>query len=36
VQSQFDELEEPQAAIEVDISPSPETIADSIVAALHL
>jgi gluconokinase len=36
MQSQFDELEEPQAAIEVDISPSPETIADSIVAALHL
>jgi len=36
VQSQFDELEEPQAAIDVDISSSPETIADSIVAALHL
>jgi gluconokinase len=36
MQSQFDELEEPQDAIEVDISPSPETIADSIVAALHL
>jgi gluconokinase len=36
MQSQFDELEEPQDAIEVDISPSSETIADSIVAALHL
>jgi gluconokinase len=36
LKSQFDDLEEPSDALEVDISPPPETIADSIIAALRL
>jgi gluconokinase len=36
LQTQFDDLEEPRDAVEVDISPAPESIADSIIAALGL
>lgn len=36
LQTQFNDLEEPCNVLEVDISPPPEAIADSIVAALGL
>jgi gluconokinase len=36
LQSQFDDLEEPQGVLEVDISLPPEVIANSIIAALGL
>jgi gluconokinase len=36
LRSQFDDLEEPHDALQVDISPPPETIADSIIEALGL
>jgi gluconokinase len=36
LQSQFDTLEQPHGVLEVDISPPPEVIADSIIAALKL
>jgi gluconokinase len=36
LQSQFDDLEEPQGVLEVDISLPPEVIANSIIAVLGL
>jgi gluconokinase len=36
LQTQFDELEEPQGVLEVDISLPPEAVADSIIAAWGL
>jgi gluconokinase len=36
LQSQFDQLEEPRGVLQVDISSSPDTIADLIITALAL
>jgi len=36
LQTQFNDLEEPRNVLEVDISPQPDAIADSIIAALGL
>ena len=36
LQTQFDDLEEPTNALEVDVTPPPESIAESIITALGL
>jgi gluconate kinase len=36
LETQFNDLEEPSRALEVDISPAPETIVGVIIAALSL